>query len=88
MLSGRAALLRLARPLWDFLPPCFDAPGELAILAARSLDMPLSLSASYCFSFLTLADFDGIASSLLFVAAIGGPGFVNRHGCMPHAGGL
>src|SRR5213596_4165490 len=38
----------------DFLPPRLDAPGELAILAARSFDMPLSFSASYCFSFLTL----------------------------------
>src|SRR5690606_26545415 len=28
-----------------FFPPRFDAPGELAILAARSLDMPLSLRA-------------------------------------------
>src|SRR6186713_3528099 len=37
----------------DFLPPRADAPGELAIFAARSLDMPLSLRASYCFSFLT-----------------------------------
>src|SRR4029079_9983383 len=37
----------------DFLPPRADAPGELAIFAARSLDIPLSLSACYCSSFLT-----------------------------------
>src|SRR5688572_23130515 len=37
----------------DFLPPRLEEPGELAIFAARSLDMPLSFSASYCFSFLT-----------------------------------
>src|SRR6476619_5275478 len=34
-------------------PPCLEASGELAIFAARCLDMPLSFSASYCFSFLT-----------------------------------
>jgi hypothetical protein len=39
----------------DFLPPRLDAPGELAILAARSFDIPLSFSFSYCFSFLTFA---------------------------------
>src|SRR3954470_5896679 len=38
-----------------FFPPRLDAPGEFAILAARSLDMPLSFRASYCFSFFTLA---------------------------------
>jgi hypothetical protein len=38
----------------DFLPPRLDAPGEFAMRAARSFDMPLSLSASYCFSFFTL----------------------------------
>src|SRR4051812_7567751 len=38
----------------DFLPPRLDAPEEFAIFAARSFDMPLSFSASYCFSFLTL----------------------------------
>src|SRR3954468_22986046 len=36
------------------LPPRLEDPGELAIFAARSFDMPLSFSASYCFSFLTL----------------------------------
>ena len=39
----------------DFLPPREEALGEFAIFAARSLDMPLSLRASYCFSFLTFA---------------------------------
>jgi hypothetical protein len=48
---------------WDFFPPRLDAPGELAIFAARSLDMPLSLSASYCFVFLTFAFLFGIAGS-------------------------
>src|SRR5204863_5118043 len=37
------------------------APGELAIRAARSLDMPFSLSFSYCFSFLTLGLRSGMA---------------------------
>src|SRR5436190_539925 len=36
------------------LPPRLEDPEELAILAARCFDMPLSFSASYCFSFLTL----------------------------------
>src|SRR5688572_28415903 len=40
--------LLLPDPECDFSPPCLDALGEFAILAARSLDMPLSLSASYC----------------------------------------
>jgi hypothetical protein len=44
-----------------FFPPRLEAPGELAILAARSFDMPLSLSASYCFSFLTFAFLFGMA---------------------------
>src|SRR5690242_13610270 len=37
----------------ELLPPRLDAPGELAIRAARSFDMPLSFRASYCFSFFT-----------------------------------
>ena len=36
----------LPEPVSDFSPPCLDAFGEFAISAARSLDMPLSLSAS------------------------------------------
>jgi len=44
----------------DFLPPRLDAPGEFAIFAARSFDMPFSLSFSYCFSFLTFALLFGI----------------------------
>jgi hypothetical protein len=47
----------------DFFPPRLDAPGELAILAARCLDIPLSFSASYCFSFLTFAFVLGICAS-------------------------
>jgi hypothetical protein len=47
-------------PECEFLPPRLDAPGEFAIFAARSLDIPLSLSASYCFSFLTLARLFGM----------------------------
>ena len=54
----------------DFFPPRLDAPGELAILAARCLDIPLSFRASYCFGFFTLADFDGIDFSFVLV----GPG--------------
>jgi len=45
----------------DFFPPRLEEPGELAIFAARSFDMPLSFNASYCFSFLTLARLFGIA---------------------------
>ena len=48
----------------DFLPPREDDPGELAIFAARSFDIPFSLSFSYCFSFLTLGRFPGMRSSL------------------------
>src|SRR3954451_3128755 len=55
--------LDLPLPLCDFSPPCFEAFGELAIFAARALDIPLSLSASYWSLFLTLADFDGMALS-------------------------
>jgi len=49
----------------DFLPPRLDEPDELEILAARSFDMPLSFSASYCFSFLTLARLFGIRVLLM-----------------------
>ena len=51
----------LSPPVPLLLPPRFEAPGELAIFAARSFDMPLSLRASYCFSFLTFADLLGMA---------------------------
>src|SRR5919206_3879006 len=44
----------------DFLPPRLDEPGEFAIRAARSFDMPLSFRASYCFSFLTFARLFGM----------------------------
>src|SRR5205085_8920061 len=48
----------------DFLPPRVDAPGEFAIFAARSFDMPFSFSFSYCFSFLTFAFLPGIGALL------------------------
>ncbi len=48
----------------DFLPPRDDAPGEFAIFAARSFDIPLSFSASYCFSFLTFELLPGIVTPL------------------------
>src|SRR5215203_5003631 len=50
-------------PECDFSPPRLEAPGEFAIFAARSFDIPLSFSASYCFSFLTFADLLGIVRS-------------------------
>ena len=48
----------------DFFPPRLEAPGEFAIFAARSFDIPFSLSFSYCFSFLTLGRLPGMRSSL------------------------
>src|SRR5581483_5185094 len=48
----------------DFFSPRLEAPGLLAIRAARDFDMPFSFSFSYCFSFLTLADLDGISAPL------------------------
>jgi ribosomal protein S18 acetylase RimI-like enzyme len=48
----------------DFFPPRLDAPGELAIFAARSFDIPLSFNASYCFSFLTFELLPGNNASL------------------------
>jgi hypothetical protein len=39
----------------ELLPPRLEAPGEFAILAARSFDIPRLFNPSYCFSFLTLA---------------------------------
>src|SRR5204862_5910863 len=44
----------------DFLPPRLEAPGELEMRAARSLDIPFSFSFSYCFSFLTLGRLFGM----------------------------
>jgi hypothetical protein len=44
----------------DFLPPRLEEPGEFAILAARSFDMPFFFRASYCFSFFTLARLFGM----------------------------
>jgi hypothetical protein len=46
-------------PECDLFPPRLDAPGEFAIFAARSFDMPLSFNASYCFSFFTLGRLPG-----------------------------
>ena len=40
-------------PELEFLPPRLDEPDEFAIRAARCFDVPLSFSASYCFSFFT-----------------------------------
>jgi hypothetical protein len=48
----------------DFLPPRREAPGEFAIFAARSFDMPFFLSPSYCFSFFTLGRLFGICDLL------------------------
>ena len=48
----------------DFLPPRLEAPGDFAIFAGRSLDIPLSFRASYCFSFLTFAILPGISTPL------------------------
>jgi hypothetical protein len=53
----------------EFFPPRLDAPGEFAILAARSFDIPLSFNASYCFSFLTFALFEGISTPFVGVNA-------------------
>jgi hypothetical protein len=46
------------------LPPAARGAGEFAIRAARSFDIPFSLSFSYCFSFLTLGRFPGIGTPL------------------------
>ena len=51
--------LLLDDELEDFLPPRLEEPGEFAILAARSFDMPFFRSPSYCFSFLTPARLPG-----------------------------
>jgi hypothetical protein len=60
----------------DFRPPLLEAPGEFAIRAARSFDIPFLFSASYCFSFLTLGRFSGIATSFRLGSVI--PRFVRR----------
>jgi len=52
----------------ELFPPRLDEPGEFAIRAARSLDIPLSFSASYCFSFFTLARLPGTCSPFVFSA--------------------
>jgi hypothetical protein len=58
---------------WDFLPPRLEAPGEFAIFAARSFDIPLSFSASYCFSFLTFARLLGIGAPFSRFTTVGFP---------------
>src|SRR5262245_56059857 len=37
----------------ELFPPRFEAPGELEMAAARDLDIPFFLRASYCFLFFT-----------------------------------
>ena len=56
-------LRRVPEP--EALPPRLEAPGEFAIFAARSFDIPFSFSFSYCFSFLTLGLLPGMRSSLV-----------------------
>jgi hypothetical protein len=45
----------------DAFPPRLEAPGEFAIRAARSFDIPFSFNFSYCFSFFTPGRLFGIA---------------------------
>jgi putative hydrolase len=47
-------------PLPELFPPRLEAPGELAIRAARAFDIPFFRSPSYCFSFLTLGRLFGM----------------------------
>ena len=54
LLRGRAALAAVAALADCSSRRASRRPGELAIFAARSFDIPLSLSASYCFSFFRL----------------------------------
>jgi hypothetical protein len=63
----------------DFLPPRLDAPGEFAIRAARSFDIPFSFSFSYCFSFLTLGLLLGITTPFP-VFAFPAPSVPNERG--------
>ena len=65
----------------DFFPPRLEAPGEFAMRAARSFDIPFSLSFSYCFSFFTLARLPGIFSTSL-------RSFVDSHGRTRQTEGL
>jgi hypothetical protein len=61
-------VVRRLVPVPELLPPRFEDPGELAILAARCLDIPRFFKPSYCFSFLTLGRFCGtpITSAYIF----------------------
>jgi hypothetical protein len=47
----------------DFFPPRLEAPGELAIRAARCFDIPFLRRPSYCFSFFTLGRLLGMTGS-------------------------
>jgi len=60
----------------DFFPPLLEAPGEFAIRAARSFDIPFRFSASYCFSFFTLGRLSGMVTSFRLRSVI--PRFVRR----------
>jgi len=51
-------LRRVPEP--DDFPPRLDDPGEFAMRAARSFDIPFSFSFSYCFSFFTEGLLPGI----------------------------
>jgi hypothetical protein len=48
----------------ELFPPRLDEPGEFAMRAARSFDIPLSFNASYCFSFFTFELLFGITTSM------------------------
>ena len=61
------------------MPPRLEAPGEFAIFAARSFDIPLSFRASYCFSFLTLGRFPGTEASFVVVGS-----FLPAPSCFTH----
>jgi threonyl-tRNA synthetase len=61
-------LRRVPEP--EAFPPRLDEPGEFAIRAARSFDIPFSFSFSYCFSFFTLGRLFGIASPSISLTAM------------------
>jgi predicted DNA-binding protein (MmcQ/YjbR family) len=68
----------------DFFPPRLELPGEFAIRAARSLDIPLSFSFSYCFSFLTLGRLFGIRGPPWGAFGVCSPLHRVRNGKNPH----
>src|SRR3954454_21381345 len=65
-------LLRELEPEPDFLPPRLEAPEGFEISAARSFDMPLSFSFSYCFSLLFGI---GVSSQFLEISSTSSPVF-------------